>query len=70
MNGDYSKRAYLLPEGCKDLIDVLNLQKKTAQGRTVHPSPPSNEAKDEFQAEFECLAKLDQEWRDHFGQPE
>jgi hypothetical protein len=23
MNDDYSKRDYLLPEGCKDLIDVL-----------------------------------------------
>jgi hypothetical protein len=23
MNDDYSKRNYLLPEGCKDLIDVL-----------------------------------------------
>src|SRR5258707_774479 len=23
MNDDYSKRGYLLPKGCKDLIDVL-----------------------------------------------
>jgi HSP20 family molecular chaperone IbpA len=23
MNFDYSKRGYLLPEGCKDLIDVI-----------------------------------------------
>jgi hypothetical protein len=26
MGPDYSKRDYLLPKGCKDLIDVLNLQ--------------------------------------------
>ncbi len=27
MSSDYSKRDYLLPKGCKDLIDVINLQK-------------------------------------------
>lgn len=26
MNHDYSKRDYLLPEGCKDLVDVLRLE--------------------------------------------
>ncbi len=26
MNHDYSKRDYLLPAGCKDLIDLLKLQ--------------------------------------------
>jgi HSP20 family molecular chaperone IbpA len=32
---DYSKRSYLLPAGCKDLIDVLNLaQKFSATGRS------------------------------------
>ena len=25
-SADYSKRDYLLPKGCKDLIDVINLQ--------------------------------------------
>jgi len=29
MNFDYSKRGYLLPKGCKDLIDVLNQQAPT-----------------------------------------
>ena len=28
MNPDYSKRDYLLPKGCKDLIDVLKLEKQ------------------------------------------
>jgi hypothetical protein len=28
MNFDYSKRDYLLPNGCKDLIDVINLEKQ------------------------------------------
>jgi len=30
--------------------------------------PPANEPVDDFQAEFERLAQLDQEWRDHFSQ--
>jgi len=29
MNYDYSKRGYLLPEGCKDLIDVWKLNAPT-----------------------------------------
>jgi hypothetical protein len=29
---DYSKRDYLLPPGCKDLIDVLNLEAARATG--------------------------------------
>src|SRR5215468_526873 len=29
---------------------------------------PSNEPVDDFQAEFERLVQLDQEWRDHFAQ--
>ena len=43
MNYDYSKRDYLLPEGCKDLFDVLKLE---AQQRawdanwTPRPPPP------------------------------
>ena len=28
MDSDYSKRSYLLQEGCKDLIDVLKLKQK------------------------------------------
>ena len=27
MNHDYSKRGFLLPQGCKDLIDVISFQK-------------------------------------------
>lgn len=34
MHYDYSKRNYLLPHGCKDLIDVLNLEEQT------QPIPP------------------------------
>jgi len=29
MNPDYTKRGNLLPEGCKDLIDVLRLKEKS-----------------------------------------
>src|SRR5258708_30540177 len=29
---------------------------------------PANEPVDDFQAEFERLVQLDQEWRDHFSQ--
>jgi len=32
---DYTKRGYLLPAGCKDLIDVLNLQQKASHTPTV-----------------------------------
>jgi translation initiation factor IF-2-like protein len=28
LSPDYSKRDYLLPEGCKDLIDVINLEQQ------------------------------------------
>jgi Translation initiation factor IF-2, N-terminal region len=42
MDFDYTKRGYLLPEGCKDLIDVLNL--KTGQEQklpiALTPVPP------------------------------
>ena len=31
MHYDYTKRNYLLPHGCKDLIDVLKLEEKTAE---------------------------------------
>ena len=42
MNYDYSKRDYLLPEGCKDLIDVLRFeaQKRVPQQRQA-PKPPA-----------------------------
>jgi hypothetical protein len=29
VNPDYSKRGYLLPNGCKDLIDVIRLEEKS-----------------------------------------
>ncbi len=32
---DYSKRDYLLPNGCKDLIDVLKLKQLEASSDTV-----------------------------------
>jgi len=42
MNYDYSKRDYLLPEGCKDLIDVqkLEAQKKALERPTPKPPVP------------------------------
>ena len=30
---DYTKRDYLLPKGCKDLMDVINLQKEKLAAR-------------------------------------
>jgi len=32
LNPDYCKRDYLLPPGCKDLIDVLRLEKRPPPG--------------------------------------
>jgi hypothetical protein len=37
MDYNYSKRGYLLPKGCKDLIDVLKLE---AQHHPGHPQTP------------------------------
>lgn len=39
MNYDYSKRGFLLPEGCKDLIDVLKLADQSKQQQPVLPPP-------------------------------
>ena len=38
--------------------------------RRLNPRPEkgANEPVDDFQAEFEKLVQLDQEWRDHFSQ--
>jgi|SRR5271165_4160142 len=36
LSPDYSKRSYLLPKGCKDLIDALKVQ---AQQQTPPPWP-------------------------------
>lgn len=40
MNYDYSKRDYLLPEGCKDLIDVQKLEAKKKAMEQPMPKPP------------------------------
>jgi HSP20 family molecular chaperone IbpA len=47
MDFDYSKRGYLLPEGCKDLIDVI--EQKTAiteRGFVVTVQLPEIQSKD------------------------
>ena len=35
MDYDYTKRSYLLPEGCKDLIDVLKLKHKLTERKSL-----------------------------------
>ncbi len=35
MDCDYTKRSYLLPEGCKDLIDVLKLKHKLTEKKCL-----------------------------------
>ena len=35
MDCDYTKRSYLLPEGCKDLIDVLKLKHKLTETNSL-----------------------------------
>jgi hypothetical protein len=37
---DYNKRSYLLPPGCKDLIDLLKLEEDKKQLSTQLPSLP------------------------------
>jgi hypothetical protein len=39
MNYDYTKRDYLLPGGCKDLIDVLNLEAQKQALEQQKPKP-------------------------------
>ena len=40
MDCDYTKRSYLLPEGCKDLIDVLKLKQKQKFAPFLFPKLP------------------------------
>ena len=40
MDCDYTKRSYLLPEGCKDLIDVLKLKHKQKFAPYLFAKPP------------------------------
>src|SRR5688572_22204754 len=41
MHYDYTKRGYLLPNGCKDLIDVLKLHaQRKAREEPVRARPP------------------------------
>ncbi len=37
LSPDYNKRGYLLPKGCKDLIDVINLQRAKARPACTWP---------------------------------
>jgi hypothetical protein len=41
MNADYSKRDYLLPNGCKDLIDVITLQRLGTANALTPPGQPT-----------------------------
>jgi hypothetical protein len=45
LSPDYSKRDYLLPPGCRDLIDVLNL---TKQSYTLDGAPPHHGPKPKY----------------------
>jgi hypothetical protein len=57
----------VLPQGCKDLLDVLKLAQKAEQNATVRlPILPSATFED-FKAEFDHLVRFDQEWRDYFA---
>ena len=64
-------------------IADTDLQERTRDGETIEtpadpteppadvnfdPATEKNDPADEFQAEFERLVQLDQEWRDHFAQ--
>ena len=40
MDNDYKKRGYLLPEGCKDLIDVLKPRRPFVAQFPCVPLPP------------------------------
>jgi len=41
VNSDYGKRDYLLPEGCKDLIDAMKLRGLGTAGGPTPPGQPT-----------------------------
>jgi hypothetical protein len=41
VNSDYGKRDYLLPEGCKDLIDTIKLRGLGPAGGPAAPGQPT-----------------------------
>jgi hypothetical protein len=43
MNDDFTKRGYLLPEGCKDLIDVPKYKPKAKPPAPASPLPITGE---------------------------
>jgi len=54
MENDYMKRGYLLPPGCKDLIDVLKLKEKKQQAMLTGP-PATSSAAEGFWDHIEAL---------------
>src|SRR5688572_19866286 len=48
MNHDYSKRDYLLPEGCKDLGDVLKLEAQKTNEEIRQPLRTNEEIRQVF----------------------
>jgi RNA polymerase sigma-54 factor len=55
-------------EGHTDIINVDPSEPPPDVNFDPAKEKPSNEPVDDFQAEFERLTQLDQEWRDHFAQ--
>ena len=41
MNSDYGKRDYLLPNGCKDMIDTIKLRGRGPAGGPAAPGQPT-----------------------------
>jgi hypothetical protein len=63
MDCDYTKRSYLLPEGCKDLIDVLKLKQKQKFAQYLFAKPPMYWKKIKPGKQ---PAPLPQDWKDFF----
>jgi hypothetical protein len=67
MNYDYHiQRGCSLPEGCKDLIDVLRLAQETERKEAAFITMLPNAPFEDLTAEYEHLAQLDREWREYF----
>ena len=58
MDYDYEKRGYLLPEGCKDLIDVLKPKAQLASTPRLGPSGPLSTIVEETKGELTVAERM------------
>jgi len=63
----HTQRGCLLPDNCKDLIDVLKLEAKRNRKQTIPPEFLASAPFDDAAAELERLLCIHLEWEDFFA---